>query len=678
MTINHIKMPDVPPLVRYLADGAQALFTYPFPVFASEDLAVYFDGARQYGGFTVAGAGLTAGGTVSFDPAPAQGVTVMLERRLPLERMTDFLEGGDFSAQAINNEFDFLTAAIQQVGRDQAPMLRYTDDEEPANVTLPTKAQRANKVLGFNETGDPVAVSAEGTMAAPDFTAGGTGAVTRSSNDKFSDLVSVRDFGAIGDGLADDTLAIQQALASHDCVFVPEGTYLITAPITLSDGQALTGAGQKAVIKCQSNLFNAIDVPASHTGISSLRLEGGAVGIALAGGVAECVQNAVTDVTIAGAAVGIRLDGGGNASFPCYWNNFNRVLVEQPGTHGVHLTLSGAGDTPNANHFYSVRVYSKGAATSGCGFYVEHGGNANTFIDCEANVNGASAESCFRVGAGAGKTLLVNLYTESTNTVPNVRLDAGSAETSIINLHAQSDGAAIYDLSGGEYDAYNAGFPEKNRMRRTSVTDLKAALMRYDTEFIDTPGTVALDLSHSVHIVDATNGGVRIELPQAANAPGVSMTVKKKDGTANIVTVAEVAGGSGGPDGADLLLGGGGDYVSVLSNGAGWFITGSNRMAGNTRFIDASGTVDIDMAVDTYLLSSFGGAMTARLPPADAAEAAGRTVTLKKTDVSANAVTVTEQGGSGPDQSSQSLTGQYQAITVVSDGGQWFVVSRYP
>lgn len=677
MSTEHIKMPDVAPLVRYLADGSQTAFTYPFPIFASEDLAVFFDGAQQFSGFTVSGAGETAGGTVTFDSAPADGITVMLERRMPLERLTDFLEGGDFSAQAINTELDFLMAAIQQTARDQSPMLRYTDDEETGAVTLPTKTQRANMVLGFDGNGDPQAVSTAGTMAAPDFTANGTGAATRTSTDKFSDLISVKDFGAVGDGLTDDTLAIQQALAAYKNVFVPEGTYLITAPITLGYGQSLFGAGRASAIKAQSTSFNVIEVPNALTRIADLKIESGAIGIAFSGGTNECVQNSVTDVTIVGADVGIRLDGGNNASYPCYWNNFNRVLVEQPGVHGVHLTLSGAGDTPNANRFYAVRVYSKGAGTSGTGFYVEDGGNMNSFVDCEANVNGPTAQACFRVGAGAGKTMLVNLYTESTNSVPNVQLDSGSNETAIINLHAQSNGPAIYDLSGGEYDAYNAGYPDKNTMRKTTVTDLNVTLMRFDTEFIDTAGTTTLDQSHSVHIVDATNGAITIELPDASAAIGISMTIKKKDSSGNIITVTEVAGGSGGPDGNDFLLGGENDFVTVLSNGAGWFVIASNRMAGNTRYIDSSGTVDIDMSVDTYLLSSYGGAMTARLPPANAAEAIGRTITLKKTDVSANAVTVTEQGGNGPDQSGQPLASQYDAITVVSDGSQWYIVSTF-
>ncbi len=677
MTTEHIKMPDVAPLVRYLADGAQTVYTYPFPIFASEDLAVYFDGARQYSGYSVAGAGATAGGTVTFDAAPASGVTVMIERRMKLERLTDFLEGGDFSAQAINTELDFLLGAIQQVGRDQSPMLHYSDDEEPADVVLPVKSQRANMVLGFDADGDPVAVSTEGTMAAPDFTASGTGAATRTSSDKFSDLISVKDFGAVGDGLTDDTLAIQQALAAYQNVFVPEGTYLIAAPLTLGNSQSLFGAGQASIIKCQTDSFNAIDVPASYARIAGLKIEGGAVGIALTGGVAECVQNAVTDVNIVSASIGIQLDGGASSTYPCYWNNFSRIMIEQPDTHGVHLTLSGAGDTPNANRFHAVRVYSKGASTTGSGFYVEDGAHMNSFIDCEANVNGATATSCFRIGANASKTMLVNLYTESTNGVPNVQLDAGASETAIVNLHAQSDGAAIYDLSGGDYDAFNAGYPDKNRMRGTVVTDLKATLMRFDTEYIDTAGTTEIDLSHSVHIVDATAGAITIELPDATTAPGVSMSVKKKDGSGNIVTISEVAGGTGGPDGADFQLGGKGDFITVQSNGAGWLVVSSNRMAGNTRYIDSSGVVDIDLSVDTYLLSSYGGAMTARLPPANAAEAIGRTVTLKKTDVSANAITVTEQGGNGPDQSSQTLAAQYNAVTVVSDGGQWFVLNSY-
>ncbi len=677
MTIEHIKMPDVAPLVRYVADGVQTQFQYPFPIFASGDLTVYFDGAPQFSGFTVVGAGQTAGGTITFDTPPGNAIVIMLERRMPLERLTDFLEGGDFSAQAINNEFDFLTAAIQQVGRDQSPMLRYTDDEAPGKVDMPTKALRSNMVLGFDGNGDPIAVSTEGTMASPDFTAPGTGAVTRTATDKFSDLISVKDFGAIGDGVADDTLPIQQALAAHDEVFLPAGTYLIMAPITVAKNQSLFGEGQKSILKCNTTSFNAIEVPDGFSTVRNLRIESGAIGIKLFGSIGPCVQNSITDIVIDSALTGIQLDGHNDTNKPCYWNNFDRILIAKPITHGIHLTKSGLGDTPNANRFHKIRVYSNGAATTGSGFYIEHGKLNNAFVDCEANMNGPTADSCFRVGANSDKTIIMNLLCESTNQVPNVKLDAGSVETAIINLNAQSDGAAIADSSSGNYDALNAGFPDKNRLRKTVVTDLKATLLRLDTELITAAGTTTLDTSHSVHLVDASAGVQTIELPTISDAAGATMTIKKIDNTANIITIT----GNGvepGPDGKDLRLGGENDYLTLLSNGAEWFIIASNRMAGNTRFAEASGIYNIDMTVDTYLISSFGGAVTAQLPPANAAEAIGRTITIKKTDNSVNAVTVTEQGGAGPDQSNHVLGAQNAAITIVSNGSQWYVISIHP
>ena len=72
--MTHIQMPDITPIVRYVADGVDTNFTYPFPIFASEDLKIYIDGARQISGFTVNNAGETAGGSVTFDTAPAQEI----------------------------------------------------------------------------------------------------------------------------------------------------------------------------------------------------------------------------------------------------------------------------------------------------------------------------------------------------------------------------------------------------------------------------------------------------------------------------------------------------------------------------------------------------------------------------------------------------------------------------
>ena len=674
---DHIKIPAVTPLVQYAGDGNRTVFAYGFPIFASEDLSVSFDGALQYSGFTINGAGATAGGSITFAVAPPAGVTVTLERSMIIERLTDFIEGGDFSARALNNELDFLTAAIQQVEREQAPMLRYADGEVAAVATLPARAARANMALGFDGAGNPVPVSLSqaGGTAQSSFTATGVGAVARSAVDKLADLPSIRDFGAVGDGVNDDTLAIQKCLAAQGMALVPRGTFLITAPIVLGTQQALHGLGQQSIVKCSSNAFDALQVTYRQATVMNLQIQNGLTGLHLFGRDDECTQNNVSDVVITGAATGILLDGYTDPNKPCYWNNFSRVLIDAPLTDGVRLTKTGAGDTPNANRFDKVRVYSHGAATSGHGFYVEYGAFNNAFTDCEANVNGASAKACFRIGANSNKTLLVNLLTESNNGVPNVQLDAGSIETDIINLTSTSDGAAIYDHSGGAYNAINAGYPYKNRLQKTAVTDLNTTLQRYDTRYIDTAGTTILDQTVSYILTSAVNGAQFIQLPSAGAAIGVEIMVKKTDLSPNTVTVTETGGP--GPDGNSFVLGGHGDHAVLLSNGAGWFVTASNRMAGNTRFADTSGMYLIDMAVDTYLLSSNTGAITAQLPPANAAQAVGRTITIKKTDGSSNAVTVTVQGSTGPDNYAQPLSAQYKAITVVSNGSQWYIVSKF-
>ena len=55
---------------------------------------------------------------------------------------------------------------------------------------------------------------------------GGTGAVTTNVKAKLQEFVSVKDFGAVGDGVTDDTDAIRAAVAVSDKLYFPNGTYL--------------------------------------------------------------------------------------------------------------------------------------------------------------------------------------------------------------------------------------------------------------------------------------------------------------------------------------------------------------------------------------------------------------------------------------------------------------------
>ena len=73
-----------------------------------------------------------------------------------------------------------------------------------------------------------------------------TGAVNRTIYEKLSDMISVKDFGAVGNGTTDDTVAIQAALTVGGSIWIPTGSYKITADLTISNNTSVvfdSGAG---------------------------------------------------------------------------------------------------------------------------------------------------------------------------------------------------------------------------------------------------------------------------------------------------------------------------------------------------------------------------------------------------------------------------------------------------
>ena len=262
--------------------------------------------------------------------------------------------------------------------------------------------------------------------------------------------------------------------------------------------------------------------------------------------------------------------------------------------------------------------------------------------------------------------------------MPNVYLEAGSQETSITNLFSASGGPAIWDQSGGQFTAYNAGYPAKNYLKPTKVTDLTVEAMRYETRFVDpvAGGVVVPDMTRSVHLVSAFNGPVEFRLPAPGNAEGRALTIKKMDLSGNAVRVTDAAGS--GPDGRPFPLGSRYDFVTVVSNGASWWITAAHMLPGNAGFFEGGTLFEPDLSRNFYLVSAYGNAVEVRLPSPSATLAVGRTVTIKKSDVSANAVTVTQSGGGGPDGEAIVLGEKGHAVTAMSNGAAWHILARNP
>jgi hypothetical protein len=114
----------------------------------------------------------------------------------------------------------------------------------------------------------------------------GTNAVTRTIQDKLRDVVSVKDFGAVGDGVTDDTAAVQAALNTNKSVYFPQGVYLVDALTipTAARGSTYYGDGyyhynnnQKTVIKArtlsQASIFTLAS-GADNITFSLMRIDG--------------------------------------------------------------------------------------------------------------------------------------------------------------------------------------------------------------------------------------------------------------------------------------------------------------------------------------------------------------------------------------------------------------------
>ena len=94
-----------------------------------------------------------------------------------------------------------------------------------ATTTLPLSQLDAN----FAAVGNTVNIT---------YTAPFTGAVSETVQSKLAQSVNVKDFGAVGNGIADDTTAIQAAINSGATVYFggPSDTYKITSTLDISNG----------------------------------------------------------------------------------------------------------------------------------------------------------------------------------------------------------------------------------------------------------------------------------------------------------------------------------------------------------------------------------------------------------------------------------------------------------
>jgi hypothetical protein len=140
-------------------------YAFTFEILAATDISVYKDDAllTLTTDYTVT-INSNGTGSVTLTAAPTGATQIAIVGNRTIQRTTDFVTGGDFFANTLNDELDQQTIFAQQNAEGLARALSAPQtDPTTINMTLPRAALRANKALGFDANGNPTIADTLGT-----------------------------------------------------------------------------------------------------------------------------------------------------------------------------------------------------------------------------------------------------------------------------------------------------------------------------------------------------------------------------------------------------------------------------------------------------------------------------------------------------------------------------------
>lgn len=193
----------------------------------------------------------------------------------------------------------------------------------------------------------------------------GKGAVARTLQDKLRDTVTVKDFGAVGDGLADDTLAIQAAMDAHDHVRIPSGTYKISMLRFKRNNQIIEGDGWgNTVLQSTASIAGASVIANNDPAITLLGCE--IHGLHLSA--TKLARGSVVD-----------------------WSHMQhgmlqRLFIAGGGANCVGITLAATWTVTECTYNTIIGCYIGGVKF---GFYLSDGANNNVFVNCRVQPSSA-------------------------------------------------------------------------------------------------------------------------------------------------------------------------------------------------------------------------------------------------------------------------------------------------
>lgn len=481
----------------------------------------------------------------------------------------------------------------------------------------------------------------------------------RSSMDKMADRACVKDFGAKGDGLNDDTSAIQSAVNSAKSIYFPGGTYVLTSAVSVPTGVRLSGvranvSGSGTWLKQTASDYHLSVVGTSGSYNQYNEIEGitftGANGLGIRTAYTESMS--VHDCLFSGTVYGLYMS-----------TNANEQDVKAHIYRNVFGTVSNTG------------IWTGDTRTADCWF------TDNTFID--------NASYAIRIGYMDGGYIVNNAVFSSLSSATE---NNGILVNKPVWSHILDN--QLFQVNGYALEVSTPSWThiERNVAVLTGQTNRKSAfyLPQYSTLATTSAwicGNIARQTYGSGFEINLGAGAGSTDVivcDNSVNEAGYTAVSHVYDGfLISNVTRLKLRGNT--VDGNSQTR-----YWLNIQNVAGMIersntfqncintdafvntgCSGLDYDSNNVGSVSATGS--LSTSNDTVLASAAGGAITLTLPSTGVI-AAGKVVVVIKTDATANAVTIAGNGLQTINgAASTALAAQYNKVQLVSDGSNWFI-----